>query len=187
MTVASSLMPKKGAKGVRPELKRKLGRLGLKHKVSESGVAAVLKAASEDPELLEYTSRSTLKRSLQETVHVKNEFGDLIETKTLEKVNKRGAHTFPVVNPVVLLCHCLSAFNSFAEHILDVYSKNPCTRDKPWRIALYSDEITPGNPKLSVNLRKAQAVYWSILELGEEAMTSEAQCLDVISAVRIWM
>ena len=39
---------------------------------------------------------------------------------------------------------------------------------------LYSDEVTPGNPLATMNNRNFHAVYWSFLELGENALFNEA-------------
>eukprot|EP00959_Pyramimonas_sp_CCMP1952_P227706 4760973-Pyramimonas_sp.AAC.1 len=40
-------------------------------------------------------------------------------------------------------------------------------------IIVYSDEITPGNPLQSSNLRKVQCMYWSWQELGFPTLQNE--------------
>ena len=43
----------------------------------------------------------------------------------------------------------------------------------PWRVVLYADEVCPGNPLGYVGARKTWAVYWSVLEFGQAALSSE--------------
>ena len=44
--------------------------------------------------------------------------------------------------------------------------KRPPSHTDPWRLALYSDEVTPGNVLAAVQRRKVWVIYWSFLELG---------------------
>lgn len=43
----------------------------------------------------------------------------------------------------------------------------------PWHLVLYSDEVSPGNPLGYIGGRKTWAVYWSVLEFGQAALSSE--------------
>ena len=43
--------------------------------------------------------------------------------------------------------------------------------DKPWNIVLYSDEV--GVSPLKVDTRKTEAVYWTFMELGVQALSDE--------------
>ena len=52
-------------------------------------------------------------------------------------------------------------------------AKGHPTPEAPWNIVIYSDEITPGNVVAPLNRRKFQSIYWTILELGIEALSHE--------------
>merc|ERR1712110_1174874 len=54
---------------------------------------------------------------------------------------------------------------------LDQHQELPL--DAPWNLLLYSDEVTPGNQMAPMNNRKFQAVYWSFMELGFNALSNE--------------
>ena len=155
--------------------KRKLGRVGLHRKVSERGVASVLKAAADDPSLLENTSRQSYKRSIKEVSHAENTFGKLITHKTFDATNSEttGEHQFPVVLPSVWLTHCAETCEGFSDLLQDTYSASPCTREKPWNLVYYSDEINPADTTAKMNKRKTQAVYWTVKEFGARALSME--------------
>ena len=52
-------------------------------------------------------------------------------------------------------------------HILgSLLKQRPNTFDNPWRLVVYSDEITPGNQVAHKNPRKTWAIYYSFLEFG---------------------
>jgi hypothetical protein len=55
--------------------------------------------------------------------------------------------------------------------------------DKPWSIALYADEVTCGNP-LAVkadNRRKAMGVYWTVFQLGAQALSDESCWFELVA------
>ena len=51
--------------------------------------------------------------------------------------------------------------------------RRACASPPPWHLVVYSDEVSPGNPLGYVGARKTWAVYWSILEFGQAALSSE--------------
>ena len=78
-----------------------------------------------------------------------------------------------VANPFAMLWTAVDKCKNFAKLIKGKLLEKPATIDAPWTIILYSDEVTPGNPLSTNNLRKFQAVYWSFLELGISALSRE--------------
>ena len=50
--------------------------------------------------------------------------------------------------------------------VRSLLQQRPNTPDTPWRLVLYSDEITPGNQVAHKNPRKTWAIYYSFLEFG---------------------
>jgi hypothetical protein len=155
--------------------KRKLGRVGLHNKVSERGVSSVLRAAAADPSLLERTSRQSRKRSIQESAHAENTFGKLITHKTFDSTNSETEkeQQFPVVSPSVWLTHCAETCEGFSDLLQDTYRAHPCSREKPWSLVYYSDEINPADTTAKMNKRKSQAVYWTVKEFGARALSME--------------
>ena len=70
-----------------------------------------------------------------------------------------------VVNPFSYLHSAFNAGGGFFRMLSDTLRSNPPAVDKPWRIAIYSDEVVPGNALAVRNARKVWMVYWSFLEL----------------------
>lgn len=64
-----------------------------------------------------------------------------------------------------LLPHCVAS-RGFGEIFQRALETNPPNRSRPWRLILYIDEITPGNPLRPDNRRKVVAFYASFVELG---------------------
>ena len=49
----------------------------------------------------------------------------------------------------------------------------PCSPASPWRVALYADEVVPGNQLSVHNARKVWVIYFSFLELGARHLSNE--------------
>ena len=79
----------------------------------------------------------------------------------------------PFIPPSVLLAHCATE-EPFASFLNERLQSKPCSYTQPWNIITYNDEITPGNTLKVVNLRRTQAIYWSVLEWGHRALSSES-------------
>ena len=62
---------------------------------------------------------------------------------------------------------------AYARLLRTALDSQPPTRCNPYRLALYSDEVTPGNVVSPDNLRKCWCVYWSILDLCPQALHDE--------------
>ena len=70
----------------------------------------------------------------------------------------------PFVTPVVLLQHCIRN-----EHYHRLLRK--CGQSSPedkLGIALYADEVSPGNQLKPLNSRKVQVIYWSMVQHGKD-------------------
>ena len=61
----------------------------------------------------------------------------------------------------------------FAAFLERKYDEKPSSRENPWNLVFYADEITPGSALKADNLRKIQAAYWSFLEFGGAALAKE--------------
>lgn len=72
----------------------------------------------------------------------------------------------PYIDPVSWLDHILQQSPAVHQVYLQKLTEFP-PEQAEWRVVIYTDEVTPGNPLKARNKRKVWAVYWSFLELGE--------------------
>ena len=49
----------------------------------------------------------------------------------------------------------------------------PASFERPWRMFVYSDEVTPGNVTAPDNRRKVWVLYWGLLELSKQSLSME--------------
>ena len=71
-----------------------------------------------------------------------------------------------IVDPMAYLHIAFKATGGFSRLLSDMHQRQPSSVDSPWRLALYSDEVAPGNALKSANTRKVWVVYFSFLEFG---------------------
>eukprot|EP00438_Fugacium_kawagutii_P034106 Skav208656 [mRNA] locus=scaffold357:18137:34262:- [translate_table: standard] len=126
--------------------------------VSQSGLAAVLKSVKEHG-LPKGTSRASIKRAREAALP-----SDLWMDCQAAMADKR-THDLCLCHPVKLLQYMVSEIDAFAHFFAGKLAERPSTAEDPWGIALYSDEIVPGNALKPRNDRKLVAVYWSFCEL----------------------
>lgn len=90
-----------------------------------------------------------------------------------------NAMQVPIADPFATLCTFVNegyptdgnaGFRNFLKQRL---LESPPTPDEPWRLILYTDEVTPGNVLAPINSRKFHAIYWSFAELGSNALSRE--------------
>lgn len=83
-----------------------------------------------------------------------------------------GEFDWPVVLPQTWL-YVASRTAGICDVFSDALRCNPHSLNRPWRLVLYLDEITPGNALRPDNKRKVTAIYVSCLEFGP-ALCSES-------------
>ena len=130
------------------------------------------------------TSRRTLARLRKERVDIKTRFGKLLIKKTFATIN--GNKDFTMQNPLAMLYIAMQRSPRFARYVRLALAKHGApTVDHPWSIAVYVDEVTCGQP-LAVKQdarRKVQGVYWSLYQLGSQALADES-CWFELAAFR---
>ena len=62
---------------------------------------------------------------------------------------------------------------AYARLLRQALDSKPPTRDRPFRLALYADEVTPGNVVSPDNQRKAWCAYWALLDLCPQSLHDE--------------
>ena len=160
---------------------------------SASALEAILKDVRKNgvPDLWD---RDDMREARDELIaHTQTPFGPILDSITCFDT-EGNAVKIPIGNPFAWLYTCAKdatedGFGSFFKQRL---LESPPSPEKPWRIILYSDEVTPGNVLAVLNLRKFQAIYWSFMELGVNALSHEeawfvlltefSSCINKLSA-----
>lgn len=132
--------------------------------ISHSGLIATLKSVKENG-LPDSISRRTLKRARQEEIGGSTPFGDLITHISLDLIDG-SVKQFPVVHPLALFWMVLQKCDAFRGWFLELLQSKPSNLNNMWRVALYNDEVLPGNPLKVSNERKIMGFYWSWMEYG---------------------
>ncbi len=78
-----------------------------------------------------------------------------------------------VANPVAALHAALEESTNFMKFFKNRLRICPASPEKQWNIILYSDAVTLGNVIALVSNRKFQAMSWSFLEFGVNALIHE--------------
>ena len=73
--------------------------------------------------------------------------------------------------PKIMAEHCKN-HSEFRAMLAELYERQPCTPDKPWRLVLNFDEFVPGAVLSLDNARKAWGFYASVLDMGSSALQS---------------
>ena len=151
-----------------------LARVGRRVHVSQRGLEAVLKEVEENPEILG-SSRGSIKRSRDAEVDVDTPYGTLLGKLTVQVQKKKGIQDLqlPVLNLQAFLWHVCSTMPCMTAFMQQRLALHPSQPDRKWRMCLYCDEISPGNPLRALNTRKVHAFYVSFAEYGAEARCQE--------------
>ena len=151
-----------------------LARVGRKHFVSQRALEAVLREVEQNPEVLG-SSRGSIKRSRDEHVDVETPYGKLLGKLLVPVKHKKGIKNLqlPVLNLQAFLWYMCSMVPCMSAFMQQRLALHPSTADRKWRLCLYVDEISPGNPLRPLNTRKIHAYYASFVELGPEARCQE--------------
>ena len=121
-------------------------------------------------------SRSSIKRARDDTFEEesKTPYGMVLNKFEAGKWADDGtAAEFWIADPGATMYHYIRACPKFESFIRAGLALHPCDMNHPWTVILYNDEITPGAALKHHNQRKVHAHYWSFLEFGIEALTSE--------------
>ena len=95
--------------------------------------------------------------------------GAIHQTITLEGV----ADALDVAHPLAMLWHVFAHCSAWRALMIKKHSEQPSSVERPWRLVLYTDEVTPGAVLATQPTRKSQACYYSFLELGHAALSME--------------
>lgn len=139
--------------------------------MSASALAAVL-AEIHEHGLPERISRWDIGKATQELMEEPTPYGPLLQS--IELVSTSGKPMqLQVANFLALLSKAFAGGGGFTAMLQKRLDLHPCSPDRPWKLALYADEVVPGNPLSNENRRKIWVVYVSFLELGPAILSQE--------------
>ena len=149
-----------------------LSKVGRKSFVSQAGIAEVLRAVKEAGELPKGVSKSAVKRSRETAISVETPYGPLLRHWTLRTTDGQEEQV-RYLDPLACLWQALQTSEKLQAFFSRTTANSPCSVTSPWRIVVYSDEVSPGNALKPTNKRKLQSFYWSFLEFGGRALAAE--------------
>lgn len=138
-----------------------------------AGLADVLKDIR-DHGMPNAISRSSIKRSRD------SEFDDyecpytpILKSQIIGTDKDGNPLTFWMADSRAVLYFMISESPKLGDFMREKLAEHPCSIDKPWNIIVYNDEIAPGDQLLHHNRRKTQSFYYSFVEFGAMALSSE--------------
>jgi len=126
------------------------------------------------------SSRRTQARARASSANIHTPFGNTLQTCRLQL--RERTLDLPVQAPLPMLWAAAQR-RPFADLLAEAFQRTPGSWARPWRVIIYSDEVTPGNALKPDNRRKVQCVYWSFAELGSAALC-HADAWFMMAAVR---
>ena len=141
--------------------------------VSQSALVSILRKSF---------SRKSVKRARDAALPDTTPLGPLWGHVTVE-TTAGGQRQFPVALPMPMLWLHASECAGFARFLAHKLGEHPNSARSRWNVALYADEVLPGNALKATNLRKFISFYWSWCEfdsaLGSESVWFHLCCLRV--------
>ena len=147
--------------------------IGRRKYVSTAGLADVLKDIR-DKGMPTAISRSSIKRARDsEFDDCVTPYGPILKSKVIGDDKSGKPCTFWLADSRATMYYLLSESPKLGDFIREKLREHPCSIIKPWSLIIYNDEIAPGDQLLHHNRRKTQAFYYSFLQFGATALSSE--------------
>ena len=146
--------------------------------LSASAFASILKELHDDP--IDPVDRNTVRKARNEVLHSTSAYGAIMQSLDLVGVDGQPI-VINVADPFAMLHHMVKNCPGFASLVKRTAEHSPCSYETPWRLALYSDEVVPGNQLSFHNQRKIWVLYFSFLEFGPQVLSQEDAwiCLSI--------
>jgi hypothetical protein len=87
----------------------------------------------------------------------KTPYGPLLLTVAVQGINVQ------IVNPAAMIYSAVAEGGSYACMVQAALQERPPSFERPWRMAVYSDEVTPGNVTAPDNRRKVWGLHLGIV------------------------
>ena len=137
--------------------------------VSASALSKILQKAVE--ELPELKSRRDVQNARDVLVTQRTDYGPLLVHLNLE-CNDGTTQQLAIINPFAQL-FVAAKTPGMSALLRRRLESHPNSFENPWHLALYSDEVSPGNQLAHHNARKSWAIYWGVLEFGLATLSDE--------------
>ena len=139
--------------------------------VSASALAAVLAEVRESG-LPDGGSRWDLAQASEQVLTQPTPYGSVLDQVKMATTSGKQASLL-VGNFPAMVWRAFHDGGRFTELVRRTMAQHPSMPDKPWSLALYADEVVPGNPLSNENRRKIRVVYMSFLEFGAVELSKE--------------
>ena len=125
----------------------------------------------------EAVGRSTFYRARKKAASEVTPFGALIQPFDLPLAD--GVHTVVAQHPLAMLHVVARDCEPFRNTLEQALRRKPPSAEAPWGLVMYCDEI--GHNPVGRDERKIESVYWSFLELGPAALSTELAWFEVVA------
>ena len=167
----------------------KLRRLdGLRRKLPHATASAFseILAAVRDEGVPDVFSRKALREARNAEASLHTPIGPIYQTRKL--ISHSGAtRDVYFAHPLALIWASVHECEPFALFLRKRLVECPATPENPWKLILYSDEVTPGNALKHENHRRFHATYFSFAEFGHNALSREDAwfCCSSMSSIAV--
>ena len=127
------------------------------------------------------SSRGTQYRARDESAGRMTVYGQLVHSLEVLALASDEPIILWAQNPLAMFHQSFEESEAFRELVLDTARRRPPRIDQPWSLVGYVDEI--GYVPMKHDRRKTHGFYWSILEFGPTALSSE-DAWFVVAVVR---
>lgn len=141
----------------------KLARIGSRSFLTQRALAHVLEDLDKLDAPPTAKSRSSIKRAHVAAISDPESLLPMLGQWDVITVDG-GTMPVPFVWPAAVLSMMCKRSPGFSELLQQTFRARPPTPERPYRIVVYADEITPGNALKADNRRKTWAFYWSIAD-----------------------
>ena len=158
--------------------------------LSQRALGAVFQVAASEE--LPLADRNDVRAARDQVVAERTLYGQVHQTIMVPTV-EGGEMPIEIQHPAAMLYEVCRRSAAFAALTKGSLAQGACTPARPWHIALYADEIAPGNQLAYRNERKLWAVYWTLLEWGtwvwchEDAMMGNPPPSSRLFEAALWI
>ena len=155
-----------------PSRKRALSDLCGVGNVSTSGLARILRAVNERGSAGVACSASSVARAVQADLDVSTPYGPCMQQLQLRK-SGGGTFDWTACHPAALLTYLCKSAPAFEQFLIEKLETVPCSQARPWDIAVFFDECSPGNLLRTDQTRKSMLLYFGVVSWGVQIMSKE--------------
>ena len=147
--------------------------------MSQSALSSILKIYRDEPDIVpKAVRRADIRDARDAMVRRRTPYGALHQCMDVETI-KGGTIKVEYQHPMAMLYTISIDSPWFSNMVERAHNTTPSNHARPWSLIYYNDEVTIGNQLRKRNPRKCEAIYWSLLEFGLDALSDEEAWLEV--------